>query len=435
MFQVSNGEVEATVFDSFTPGPSVYALYINSGNNVNITNNIFSNIDQKGVLVENSQSIDLLDNELTEIPTGLGLTIINSNQVRIIRNNLTNVRDGMGLVDVHHSLIADNYLSNMDYAGISMSTSHFNTLYNNEIYYSGQSSTESALRVSNSNSNNISFNTLDTGNTNGIHFQQNPSLNIIKNNTIRNFGQSGIYGLLGTNNLILYNEIEHNVNGIYIGGSDGNYLLGNTINKNSGRGIDIDKNFIIQFNEITENLLGYYANGAIDIYFQNNTLKDNIAGILIGGEIRIEYNNFFNNSFVGESQGQVTKGPDTIVDSNFWSDWISPDGNNDSIVDLPYWLTGGNADLHPQVVPYNYSYQIINNLIILYQTVTVTMPSYSTTTITDSFMTTQSITLTEKITENDTTTMTEVTTPGLTIFLTFLGIVIVIIRRKRKGAR
>ena len=55
---------------------------------------------------------------------------------------------------------------------------------------------------------------------------------------------------------------------------------------------------------------------------------------------------------------------------NYWDDWISPDANDDGIVDVPYFVDGvaGNQDQYPISIPHTtttFPGNIISGFIIL----------------------------------------------------------------------
>jgi len=53
----------------------------------------------------------------------------------------------------------------------------------------------------------------------------------------------------------------------------------------------------------------------------------------------------------------LDNGTNTLIDSNYWSDWTSPDINNDGIENIPC-ETGGSAgtrDEHARTAPYRYT--------------------------------------------------------------------------------
>jgi hypothetical protein len=57
----------------------------------------------------------------------------------------------------------------------------------------------------------------------------------------------------------------------------------------------------------------------------------------------IHHNNFINNN-AGGVQAYDDTGTNywnTSSEGNYWSDWTSPDNNNDGIVDYPYQIDGG----------------------------------------------------------------------------------------------
>lgn len=108
----------------------------------------------------------------------------------------------------------------------------------------------------------------------GIEVRSNN--NTIKNNTVRNNYRSGIHIMPGSiNNIILGNNISHNIEGIYLRDSENNTIEGNTVANNwDGILLRYSNN-----NTIAENTLNYNDNG-IWLYSSNNNIlyRNNFTG-------------------------------------------------------------------------------------------------------------------------------------------------------------
>ncbi len=110
---------------------------------------------------------------------------------------------------------------------------------------------------------------------------------------------------------------------------------------------------IISGNNVSKNNNG--------IYFENtsyNTLKINIVD---NNNVGVSCKHSFNNSLalndiINNTNQAYDNGNNfwnTSTKGNYWSDWVSPDKDNDGIVDLPYNISGnaGNKDFYPLVDP------------------------------------------------------------------------------------
>ena len=144
-----------------------------------------------------------------------------------------------------------------------------------------------------------------------------------------------------------YGIHDHEVNGIYMQeGSDYNLIEGNIIESNL-HGMSILGS---DYNEIKENVL------------EDNTYRGiDLAGDCTGNEIY--HNNFYNNNGATSTydedhiQGQDGSENNDWYDTsssegNYWSDWTTPDNNNDDIIDYPYILDDSNQDPYPLESPY-----------------------------------------------------------------------------------
>jgi parallel beta-helix repeat protein len=137
-------------------------------------------------------------------------------------------------------------------------------------------------------------------------------------------------------NTLANNTCNHNNRGISLYISRDNTLTSNTCSNNR-RGISLQSS--------SGNILTY------------NNITDNIAyGVFIGWSRSnfniIHHNNFINN-YIQAYDDTGTNYWNTSTEGNYWSDWTSPDTNNDGIVDYPYQIDGGAGamDYYPLVNP------------------------------------------------------------------------------------
>jgi parallel beta-helix repeat protein len=166
----------------------------------------------------------------------------------------------------------------------------------------------------------------------------NSNNNTIRNNTVLNNGDNGIYILNSKDNIIKNNTILNNGNGIHLVDSSYNMLIDNTVNSNNGNvGIFLfsSSNNMLIGNTVTKFPLGI----SILDPSSNNTI----------------YNNFFNNNNnavsnsinnwnITETQGiNIAGGP--YIGGNAWANprgkgfsQACKDVNIDGICDSPYKL-------------------------------------------------------------------------------------------------
>ncbi|UCG89908.1 MAG: right-handed parallel beta-helix repeat-containing protein [Candidatus Heimdallarchaeota archaeon] len=152
--------------------------------------------------------------------------------------------------------------------------------------------------------------------------------------------------------------------GVYIEDSPDLSIEGNTIRNNEFGGIyggyqsddiTITKN-IIADNLDDGILLDYTIEGSIKHnVFENNELY----GIRLDNceDYEVEQNDFIGNNPEGDSQAYDGNnyGEKNSFSHNYWDDWISPDKDEDGLVDDPYSIDGDseNEDPDPETTPNN----------------------------------------------------------------------------------
>ncbi|MHA2299189.1 MAG: right-handed parallel beta-helix repeat-containing protein [Candidatus Hodarchaeales archaeon] len=131
------------------------------------------------------------------------------------------------------------------------------------------------------------------------------------------------------------------------------------------RGLFLDEsnNINVTSNFISNNYVGIDLIGTKESLIVGNIIVNHEgSGFSVsGGDLNtIEYNEFINNYGEGKSLSNSRQARDHGNNNNFshnyWSDWVSPDRNNDHIVDLPYFIGSSldNYDYFPNTHPYHY---------------------------------------------------------------------------------
>jgi len=202
-----------------------------------------------------------------------------------------------------------------------------------------------------------------TGSGFGIFFDGKTGVTI-KNLKVKNFA-SGITvynssnNNLPSNHNILDNSLSENQIGIYLSNSNSSTLKNNTVSNNSGWGIALASNAnnnTVMGNTISNGLYGVYildfSNNNLII---NNTVSNN-SGYGIYLTNHSNSNQIYNNNFIGNyiqaydiSSAVNVYNLAAPTGGNYWSNWTSPDSNNDGFVD-PFNFSGG-TDYLPHVCP------------------------------------------------------------------------------------
>lgn len=138
--------------------------------------------------------------------------------------------------------------------------------------------------------------------------------------------------------------------GIESSESDYCTITGNTFTNNVG-GISLghSNNCIITGNAVSNCNIGVGLAYSASCTLTGNTISNNAVGmtILLSNGIQVYNNNFIDNLVHQcdvESSTCVFDLP-APVGGNYWSNWTSPDNNNDGFVDAPFVFEGGQDNL------------------------------------------------------------------------------------------
>lgn len=179
----------------------------------------------------------------------------------------------------------------------------------------------------------------------------------IHDNFIMNNLFSGIWVWFSDHVNIETNLIADNLDGgIYFEESPDLTIDYNTIRNNDYTGIQ--GGWRSDDLTITQNIISNNLYGGIELFsvtdgsIENNLLEDNeLYGILLEGceNSDVEENDFIDNNPEGDSQAYDSSynGKENSFSHNYWNDWISPDKDEDGIVDDPYSIDGDSENEDP----------------------------------------------------------------------------------------
>jgi parallel beta-helix repeat protein len=183
----------------------------------------------------------------------------------------------------------------------------------------------------------------------GIAITHESSYNTVTNNTFFNIEFPLVVN--GYVNLIEYNQLYDNINGIFVRGNN-NTISNNTVqDAGGGFGLEIGNS---DSNTISHNLL-IQNNGGINLENSNNSkiigniIVNNYVGAFF--DLKSTNNLVTMNIFQSNPAQAVDNGISNTFDHNFWNEWTSPDNDVNGIVDAIYLIEGsaGNTDPSPLV--------------------------------------------------------------------------------------
>lgn len=172
-------------------------------------------------------------------------------------------------------------------------------------------------------------------------------------------GDGGIYIDNVKNAMIKKNIITSTVFGISLQNSMDCIIIENTIQDASWSAIRLRSSLAnkILFNRIESNRNGIFLESAkFNAIIGNNISNNRMDGIFILYSVsnHVQFNSLMKNN-VGNGPQAQDDGKNNIFKYNHWADWLSPDFNEDGIVDSPYALEGSasNIDVSPLMHPAN----------------------------------------------------------------------------------
>jgi parallel beta-helix repeat protein len=308
-------------------------IYIQESNNNILTNNTL--IDD-GILIDgsvslhwNTHSIDetntingkpiyYLKNRTGEtIPPGAGQIILaKCNEIRIENQILSGGVISILLAFSRNNIIINNTATQCDQSGIALRYSDNNYITKNNV-----SSNIIGIDLFESDDNNIIGNFV-SNTTDGIFICCRSYSNDIQHNII-NLNEKGIRIVSSTGDTITSNTCSNNTIGIMGASANSISITNNKFISNIKYGIQISntKNASIIDNTISLNEdYGLYLN--------------------VVSNSKIYHNKFINNTNQAYDDSTNKWSGSKAKGGNYWSDWISPDDDEDGFVDKPYTIDG-----------------------------------------------------------------------------------------------
>jgi parallel beta-helix repeat protein len=345
-------------------------LGISTKNNV-IRNNFISNNEVSGIYCERSDFNLITDNKCNE-NVGSGIYIDGSFSNSIL-NNTCNYNNWHGINIISQIGPIKNNICNFnkgsgirltrDWLGCTISDNICNQNDNNGIFLDGNNNNFTIIN----NECNLNIN-------NGIEVKESGLGMINKNNCNSNIF-NGVELYESINISINNNHFELNNNGFNIYGSNDNKIYWNNFTNNKNKGLQL---FNSQRNEIKNNYIDnnkygcYLEQNSFFNYFSNNTIS-NSSGTGIFILTNCNYNLFFHNQILSNSQQAVDNCSNNWSNQNqgnYWSDYTGLDNGangrwkGDGIGDTNIPHPGLKYDNFPFIEPLGWRYPAIPQLFI-----------------------------------------------------------------------
>jgi len=316
-------------------------------------NDVFDNtVNGKPLIYLYNKSDKLISENVGQIILQLCDNITIQNQ------DLSSAFVGIFLRETNNCSISNCNIQNNNRASIYLKDSNDNTISNNTL----SSNRWVGVYVFFSSNNIFYNNTIKLNDVYGLWLHGSSDNNIISNNIIRNNAQGGIcvsefnrYGYTDIDpnyNVISYNTIKSNKEGLSIHSTSNNYILNNNISSHSSKGIFLyssSGNNIVG-NVIFDNYYGISMGETVRNTISANNITNNDLGILTyySSDNTIYLNNFLNNTETAYDEGSNIWNEEYSIGGNYWDNYAGEDNNGDGIGDTPYPISGANnKDKYP----------------------------------------------------------------------------------------
>ncbi|TFH04610.1 MAG: right-handed parallel beta-helix repeat-containing protein [Candidatus Thorarchaeota archaeon] len=293
-----------------------------------------------------------IDNVVDAVGTNIqcGTWIDNANNGAIVECEFLNRHSGMIVVNVENMTISDNYVHDAFLNGIDVAEMINCDITNNIV----EDINNHGILVQGMTDGEISGNVITDCGARGISVTTGFYNSKMKMNLVTDVGSNGIYVGMATTSCISFNEIigaeDVGIEGM---GVNSCTLRNNSISNITGTGISVD---YCQASDISMNDIQFCTELGIEVlggsnttlYWNTITECENYA-MLLNDEtefFEIKFNTFYGN---GIDCQLYDDGDTNYFGYNYYSDWLTPDANSDSYVDLPYEIDGAaeNSDEWP----------------------------------------------------------------------------------------
>ncbi|MFW9779671.1 MAG: nitrous oxide reductase family maturation protein NosD [Candidatus Heimdallarchaeota archaeon] len=321
-------------------------IRLDNASGVQISNNVLIN-NYASVELSSVGKNEILNSSIIEC-RGNGVFLLYSGKSSIRGNKFSDILGtAISLWNSGGSIISHNIIASIWGDGISLRTSGNNTIINNVLLNRG-------ITISGSSISDFIQNLVDNNTLNGkflVYMQNLDGVTVPMD--------AAQVAMVNCTNIILESRYLSNVSiGALVAFSSGIEIVRNVISNNIRIGISLIN---VTKCVISDNIIILNHGDGIKLYkstdclITNNTFTQNVQrGISL---FYSQGNSITWNKFIENSRGTVSQAFDdsnrNTFAYNYWNDWISPDLNQDGLVDLPYAVDGhtDNQDRFPRTSP------------------------------------------------------------------------------------
>ena len=352
---VTNNQFEAVAYPIFTYNTSntlimenhfsnnYYSIYLSYSRGIILLNNEFNNVSKFSIWLEHGYNITIKQNNLLE-STAFGIDIYLSEKVMIFENIIKSPQKSLTMVKSNNITIEENNISDST-DGIFVYLSSNVTAINNNLYNAS-----------------FVFNLLSVSDFETIYLKNNkvndyPVFYLLEeyNQVIEN-QKVGQIILVGSKNITITNVELNQTFYPFIAFNSSNIVISNIKISRVGIALQFQhiNNATILNSTLSNVQNGAYFKDSENILLSNNMFENYTSYALVFDVTTnsLVTHNEFNNATLVNITSALDNGKNNVFLNNQWAKWVSPDDNNDNIVDSPYYLDGKdeNYDLYPLAI-------------------------------------------------------------------------------------
>jgi len=298
------------IISEMTCAKTYTGAYLAGCTGVTVTQSTFMDSEYGGIVLDGSSQCFIRNNKLNND----SISLYTSSYTNVTGNTLEYGEVGIQLYSSYHNNITENHCKGHD-RGIGLSDSMDCFIRSNTVM-----SGTNGISLEHSSSNTIQMNVFDS-NSVGLNLWYSDLVEVDDN------------------------KMEGNHYGMMVNSSEGVFIRNNTIRSSIGSGMTLDRSGNC---EMINNLFQENGEYGLSLDPEGPFIGSGMYGwgrFTNSTNNRIYFNRFEDNNHGGvQAKDNGYKNLwNKFVGGNYWSDWLSPDSDNDGFVDDPYPLDGNST--------------------------------------------------------------------------------------------